>query len=38
MPDPELTELEQKLALTFGTRVHIERKEKGGKGSSQAKE
>lgn len=31
MPDPELTELEEKLANTFGTRVHIERKEKGGK-------
>lgn len=31
MPDPELTELEEKLANTFGTRVHIERKEVGGK-------
>lgn len=31
MPDPELTELEAKLAETFGTRVHIEQKEKGGK-------
>jgi ParB family chromosome partitioning protein len=31
MPDPEMTELEEKLAHTFGTRVHIERKEKGGK-------
>ncbi len=31
MPDPEIIELEEKLATTFGTRVHIERKEKGGK-------
>lgn len=31
LPDPELTELEEKLANTFGARVHIERKEKGGK-------
>lgn len=31
MPDPELTEFEAKLAETFGTRVHIEQKEKGGK-------
>jgi ParB family chromosome partitioning protein len=31
MPDPELTELEQKFADTFGTRVHIEKREKGGK-------
>ena len=31
LPDPELSELEQKLANTFGTRVHIERREKGGK-------
>jgi ParB family chromosome partitioning protein len=31
MPDPELMELEEKLANTLGARVHIERKEKGGK-------
>jgi ParB family transcriptional regulator, chromosome partitioning protein len=31
LPDPEITELEEKLANTFGARVHIERKEKGGK-------
>jgi ParB family transcriptional regulator, chromosome partitioning protein len=31
MPDPELSELEEKLAHTFGARVHIERREKGGK-------
>lgn len=31
LPDPEILELEEKLATTFGTRVHIERKEKGGK-------
>jgi len=31
MPDPELTELEEKLAQTFGARVHIERSNNGGK-------
>ena len=31
MPDPELTELEEKLAQTFGARVHIERSNTGGK-------
>jgi ParB family transcriptional regulator, chromosome partitioning protein len=31
MPDPELSELEEKLAHTFGARVHIERSQKGGK-------
>lgn len=31
MPDPEITELEEKLANTFGSRVRIERSEKGGK-------
>ncbi|MFA7252319.1 MAG: ParB/RepB/Spo0J family partition protein [Candidatus Paceibacterota bacterium] len=31
MPDPELMELEEKLAHTLGARVHIERKDKGGK-------
>jgi hypothetical protein len=31
MPDPEITELEEKLANTFGARVHIERSQKGGK-------
>jgi ParB family chromosome partitioning protein len=31
LPDPEIIELEEKLANTFGARVHIERKEKGGK-------
>ncbi len=31
LPDPELTEIEEKLATTFGARVHIERREKGGK-------
>jgi ParB family chromosome partitioning protein len=31
MPDPELSELEEKLAHTFGARVHIERSLKGGK-------
>ncbi len=31
LPDPELTEMEAKLANTLGTRVHIEPKEKGGK-------
>ncbi len=30
-PDPELIELEEKLAETLGTRVHIERKDNGGK-------
>ncbi len=29
--DPELTELEEKFAESLGTRVHIERKESGGK-------
>jgi len=31
MPDPELTELEEKLANTFGARVRIERSNTGGK-------
>jgi ParB family chromosome partitioning protein len=31
MPDPELLDLEEKLAHTLGARVHIERREKGGK-------
>ncbi len=31
LPDPEISELEEKLANTFGTRVHIERSERGGK-------
>lgn len=31
MPDPEITELEEKLAQTFGARVHIEKNQKGGK-------
>lgn len=31
MPDPELIELEEKLAEKFGARVHIERKATGGK-------
>lgn len=31
MPDPEITELEEKLANTFGSRVRIERSDKGGK-------
>jgi ParB family transcriptional regulator, chromosome partitioning protein len=31
MIDPEIVELEQKLAESFGTRVHIERKDNGGK-------
>jgi ParB family chromosome partitioning protein len=31
LPDPEISELEEKLANTFGARVHIERKERGGK-------
>jgi len=30
-PDPEILELENKLQETLGTRVHIERKENGGK-------
>jgi len=29
--DPEIIEMEEKLAQTLGTRVHIERKENGGK-------
>lgn len=29
--DPEILEMEEKLAQTLGTRVHIERKENGGK-------
>jgi ParB family chromosome partitioning protein len=31
IPDPEITELEEKLAQTFGARVHIEKGIKGGK-------
>jgi len=31
IPDPEITELEEKLAQTFGARVHIEKGVKGGK-------
>jgi ParB family chromosome partitioning protein len=31
MPDPEIIELEEKLAQTFGARVHIEKSQKGGK-------
>lgn len=31
LPDPEISELEEKLANTFGARVHIERSQKGGK-------
>lgn len=31
LPDPEIIELEEKLANTFGARVHIERSQKGGK-------
>lgn len=31
MPDPEITELEEKLASSFGTRVQIERNKTGGK-------
>ena len=31
IPDPEITELEEKLAQTFGARVHIERNNVGGK-------
>ena len=30
LPDPEITEIEEKLQETLGTRVHIERKEQGG--------
>ncbi|MEK7157499.1 MAG: ParB/RepB/Spo0J family partition protein [Patescibacteria group bacterium] len=30
-PDPEITELEDKLTQSLGTRVHIERKDIGGK-------
>ena len=30
MPDPEITEMEEKLQESLGTRVHIERKENGG--------
>jgi len=30
IPDPEITEIEEKLQETLGTRVHIERKEQGG--------
>ena len=30
MPDPEITEMEEKLQETLGTRVHIEKKENGG--------
>ncbi len=31
MPDPEIIELEEKLAETLGARVHIEQGQKGGK-------
>lgn len=31
LPDPEIIELESKLTQSLGTRVHIERKEVGGK-------
>lgn len=31
LPDPEITELEGKLTQSLGTRVHIEKKEVGGK-------
>ena len=31
LPDPEIIELEEKLARTFGARVHIEKNQKGGK-------
>jgi ParB family chromosome partitioning protein len=31
MPDPEIMEMEGKLAESLGTRVHIEKKENGGK-------
>ncbi|MFA6514870.1 MAG: ParB/RepB/Spo0J family partition protein [Candidatus Paceibacterota bacterium] len=30
LPDPEITEMEEKLQESLGTRVHIERKENGG--------
>jgi ParB family chromosome partitioning protein len=30
LPDPEISEIEEKLQETLGTRVHIERKEQGG--------
>jgi ParB family chromosome partitioning protein len=30
LPDPEITEIEEKLQETLGTRVHIEKKEQGG--------
>jgi ParB family chromosome partitioning protein len=30
VPDPEISEIEEKLQETLGTRVHIERKENGG--------
>ena len=30
LPDPELTEMEDKLQETLGTRVHIDRRENGG--------
>jgi len=30
MPDPEISEMEEKLQESLGTRVHIERKENGG--------
>ncbi len=30
IPDPEITEIEEKLQETLGTRVHIEKKENGG--------
>lgn len=31
LPDPEVQEMEHKIAEALGTRVHIERKEEGGK-------
>ncbi len=31
LPDPEILELEERLQESLGTRVHIERKEQGGK-------
>ncbi len=30
MPDPELVEIEEKIAESLGTRVHVERRDKGG--------
>ncbi len=30
MPDPELTEIEERIAESLGTRVHVERRDKGG--------